>query len=100
MESLHLFDADTCISVTQSQSNIYKAGVGCIEPILQNKSIREERNFIYEEKGGIHSFRYDSFKKNSSIYGERNTYVIIDDIESVRNDSVLLKFIQNKSSPS
>ena len=97
MESLHLYGADSCISVIQKQTNIYKAGIKCLEPIVKNKSIRQERDFIYEEKGGIHSFSFKSFLKNNSLYGEKNTYVIVDEIESIRNDSVLLDYVLKKT---
>lgn len=84
INTLYLYGVDSILSVKQRNANFYRhEGAGLI-PFDSNKELRLERNIIYEETGGIHTFSLEAYRKSNSILTGRVGHVIIDEESSMR----------------
>lgn len=78
VNTLYLHNADSAISVTEENSNFYlHLGDGLV-PMQTNRNLRQEREYIYREIGGIHVVKGSYFYKYKKILGQKNTHIVID----------------------
>jgi len=82
INALYLFDVDSVLSVKQRNANLYKHEGDGLKAFNTNKPLRLERDFIYEETGGIHTIRYESYLKYKSLTSGKVGHIIIDDMSS------------------
>lgn len=75
-----LYDADSALSVSKRSRNLYRHEGNGLIPFSSNTQLRLERNAVYEEQGGIHSFRYKSFCENGQLMSGKVTHILLDDI--------------------
>ena len=64
------------------QTNFYKHDGKGLQPISNNKALRLERDQMFQEMGGIHSFTIDWFQSNHTIKSHKSTHLIIDNNSS------------------
>lgn len=79
INTLYLYDVDSIISVKEKTSNFYIHSGKGLKPIIENKVLRLEREIIYEEVGGIHTFKFDSYKKFRTINMGKIGHIVMDE---------------------
>ncbi|MCK4820876.1 glycosyltransferase [bacterium] len=75
-----LYDADSSLSVSKRSRNLYRHTGNGLIPFSSNTQLRLERDAVYEERGGIHSFRSKSFCENGQLMPGKVTHILLDDI--------------------
>ncbi|MBO72216.1 MAG: hypothetical protein CMD35_01245 [Flavobacteriales bacterium] len=79
---MQIYDADSSLSVRAVDTNFYKHDGKGLKPISNNKKLRLERDQMFQEMGGIHSFTIDWFQSNQTIESNKSTHLIIDNNSS------------------
>jgi len=102
VNSLYLFDVDSVISVKQRGENFYKHEGGGLISFSTNAMLRLERDYVYEEIGGIHIIKCSSYRKFGSIICGRIGHILMDDASCLRvvsgQDLAMADFISAHSS--
>jgi glycosyltransferase involved in cell wall biosynthesis len=75
-----LYDADSSLSVSERSRNLYRHAGNGLVPFSSNTQLRLERDAVYEERGGIHSFRYKSFCESRQLMSGKVTHILLDEI--------------------
>ena len=84
---MRIYDADSSLSVRAIDANFYKHDGRGLKPLQNNKSLRLERDQLFQEVGGIHSFSIDWFESNQTIKSDKPTHLIIDKNSAKKIDS-------------
>lgn len=79
--TLTLFDADSVISVMENPRIHYRHGTHGLEPITQRK-LKHERDFLYEESGGIIVSRTDAITPDS-LLGKKISHIVLSPDEAI-----------------
>ncbi len=77
------------MTVLRRQSNSFRLSAHGLEPITSVKSLKDERDIVFEEAGGVHTVRTSSFVKHPSLYTGKATPVEISEYEAIRIDTDL-----------
>ena len=99
IDILQVYNANSSMSVVASESNFFNHDGSGLAPLNRNKSLRLERERLYEEIGGIHSVNLTWYKQNKSLHSKKVTHLIIDErasrkvknIEDLKMFEALLK---------
>ena len=95
INTLHLFDAESVLSVVEENDNLYQHKGDGLVPLKSNNNLRSEREFIYRETGGIHVVNSEYFYKNKKILGKKNSHILLDSKSVLKinneNDLILLE---------
>lgn len=84
INSLYLFATDSVLSVKQRNANFFRhEGLGLV-PFESNRELTLERDIIFEETGGIHTVKYDSYLRHRSWRVNKIGHIIIDDLSAIR----------------
>ncbi|MFC2062227.1 hypothetical protein ACFLUV_06920, partial [Elusimicrobiota bacterium] len=101
INTLYLYDVDAVLSVVQRNANFYRHEGDGLKEFSTNKNLRLERDFIYEETGGLHTVRYPSYKKYKSIKSGKIGHIFIDEISSRQiineYDFKMLEYLKKES---
>jgi spore coat polysaccharide biosynthesis protein SpsF (cytidylyltransferase family)/sialic acid synthase SpsE len=92
-ESIWAFGADRSITVLRRQRNSFRLSREGLEPITSVRSLKNERDIVFEEAGGVHTVLTSSFFKNASLYTGKATPVEISDYEAIRSDTELFSLL-------
>lgn len=84
INTLYLFEVDSVISVRQRNNNFFRHEGAGLVPFESNRALNLERDIIFEEIGGIHTVRYDSYLKFRSLMSGKAGHIIIDELSSIR----------------
>jgi len=100
INTLYLYGVDSVISIKQRNANFYKhQGAGLI-PFDTNKELRLERDFIYEEIGGIHTVSIAAYKEYHQLNAGKVGHINIDEASCRKIESDLdfetLEFVYRK----
>jgi len=79
IDILQVYNANSSMSVVASESNYFNHDGNGLVPLNRNKSLRLERERLYEETGGIHSVNLSWYKKNKSLHSKKVSHLIIDE---------------------
>ena len=79
IDILQVYNANSSMSVVASESNFFNHDGNGLVPLNRNKSLRLERERLYEETGGIHSVSLSWYKKNKSLHSKKVSHLIIDE---------------------
>jgi hypothetical protein len=101
INTLYLFDADAAVAVEQKDANFYShRGVGLV-PFDTNRELRLERDFVYEETGGLHSIKYEAYVKHRDMLSGVVSHIVLDELSTKRVRSELdfnvLEYIYTKN---
>jgi glycosyltransferase involved in cell wall biosynthesis len=89
INTLYLFDTDAAVAVEQKDANFYfHRGVGLV-PFDTNRELRLERDFVYEETGGLHSIKYEAYIKHHDMLPGVVSHIILDELSTKRVRSEL-----------
>ena len=79
IDAINLFNVNSSISVKKNNNNIYfNAGEG-LTSFSKNTHLRKERDYFYEETGGVHSIRYSEMNNIENNECLPRTQIIFDD---------------------
>jgi spore coat polysaccharide biosynthesis protein SpsF (cytidylyltransferase family)/sialic acid synthase SpsE/glycosyltransferase involved in cell wall biosynthesis len=79
INAINLFKVNSSLSVKKNNNNIYfNAGVG-LTCFSKNTHLRKERDYFYEETGGVHSIKLSEMNKTNEIQCLPRTQIIFDD---------------------
>jgi CMP-N-acetylneuraminic acid synthetase len=78
IDILNIYNAFSSMSIIASESNYFNHDGTGLVPLMRNKSLRLEREKLYEETGGIHSVNLAWFKENKKLHSEKVSHLIID----------------------
>jgi CMP-N-acetylneuraminic acid synthetase len=103
INTLYLFDTDAAVAVEQKDANFYfHRGVGLV-PFDTNRELRLERDFVYEETGGLHSIKYEAYVKHRDMLSGVVSHIVLDELSTRRVRSELdfnvLEYIYTKHFP-
>tara|TARA_Y100000034_G_scaffold136799_1_gene215861 strand:+ start:8282 stop:9676 length:1395 start_codon:yes stop_codon:yes gene_type:complete len=82
INTLLIFDSDSVVSVKENPSLHYKHGENGLEPIFRKRGLKSEREFLYEESGGIITTKTDVIN-SVSLVGEKISHIILTEDEAV-----------------
>ena len=103
LDVMEVFGTNSSFSVLNSNSNFYIHEGNGLSPLSNNKKLRLERDFMFEEIGGIHSVNFSWYKKNRHLTSPGSGHVLIDSLSSFKikdgNDFLManLFFRENKT---
>ena len=82
MNTVLIFNADSVISVKENPRFMYKHGENGLEPLFEKRKLKLERDFLFEESGGIIVSKRNAINENS-LLGEKIGHVILTENEAV-----------------
>lgn len=86
IDTLLIFDVDSVVSVSEDLSFHYHPGMNGLEPLHRERTLRLEKNALYEENGAIYLSKTDQITP-TSFSGERLGHIIMSREESFQIDS-------------
>ncbi len=97
---MSIYNANSSMSVLACDTNFYEHDGRGLQPLSNNSKLRLERDQIFQEIGGIHSFRLDWYLNNPSLQSDKSTHLIIDYLSSKKikseEDFISLEFLFRK----
>ncbi len=91
INTLYLYNVDAVIAVEQKNANYYQHYGNGLVPFKTNTELNLEREFIYEEAGGIHCIRFDSYQRYGSMLSGKIGHIVMDRL-SVRKAECEIDF--------
>ena len=88
IDSIQVFDADSSIGVTEKNMNLYNNFGNGLVPLVQNRNLRLERDFVYEDCGGLRAVSADFLKETGQILGDKSSAVLLDFLSCFKINSV------------
>ena len=84
INTLYLFDVDSCISVIDDHNIFYQhKGAGLVSLSKADRSLRLERESIFRETGGIKSVRRKFYDKSKKLIGGKIGHIMVDEKSSI-----------------
>jgi len=81
-----IFNTDSVVSVKENVSNFYSHHEYGLKPLFdKHNKIIEERDFLYEETGGLIIYKRENIK-NSLLLGKKVGHVVLSEFESLDID--------------
>jgi len=89
IDSQLMFSVDSVISVTQNRKFQWQPGKYGLEPLFDERLIREEREVLYEENGAVYVFEPELAFYQDELVGDHVGHILMERRSSVHIDSEL-----------
>ena len=87
VDTMHIFSVDSVISVEQNKKFLWQPGKFGLEPLFEERLLREEKEGLYQENGAIYVTDPSVVRNRSEIIGEHVGHVLMQRHASVHVDS-------------
>jgi CMP-N-acetylneuraminic acid synthetase len=82
-----MFSVDSVITVTKNDNFHWQPGTFGLDPLFDERLLREEREILYEENGSIYGFTPEVVYEQGDIIGENVGHVEMQQQQSIHIDS-------------
>lgn len=69
IDTMHIFSVDSVLSVNENQKFLWQPGKFGLEPLYEERLLREEKEGLYQENGGIYVVERDVIRNRNEIVG-------------------------------
>lgn len=83
IDTLHIFSVDSVLSVNENQKFLWQPGKFGLEPLHEERLLREEKEGLYQESGGIYVVEHDVIRNRSEIVGKHVGHILMQSHTSV-----------------
>jgi len=87
VDTWHMFGVDSVISVTQNKKFLWQPGKYGLEPLFDERLLREERETLYQENGAIYGFEPDLVHDRDELIGDTVGHVLMERYAAIHIDS-------------
>jgi CMP-N-acetylneuraminic acid synthetase len=87
LDTMHIFSVDSVISVEQNKKFLWQPGKFGLEPLFEERLLREEKEGLYQENGALYVVEPRVIRNRSEIIGEHVGHVLMQRHASVHVDS-------------
>ncbi|WP_415380079.1 glycosyltransferase family 2 protein [Halosimplex sp. TS25] len=87
VDTMQIFSVDSVISVEQNKKFLWQPGKFGLEPLFEERLLREEKEGLYQENGAVYVTRPSVVRNRSEITGEHVGHVLMQRHTSVHVDS-------------
>ncbi len=95
VDILQAFNADSSMTVTRLNHNLYQNSGKGLKPDSKNTNLRHERESRFAETGGVHTVMISSFNDNKRIHQDRVATIEIDEQSSFKVEGEFLFSLAN-----
>ncbi|MFC6864709.1 glycosyltransferase [Halomicroarcula sp. GCM10025817] len=89
LDTKQIFSVDSVIGVEQNKKFLWQPGKFGLEPLFEERLLREEKEGLYQENGGLYVTEPSVVRNRSQIIGEHVGHVLMQRHASVHVDSWL-----------
>lgn len=86
VDTMHIFSVDSVISVEQNKKFLWQPGKFGIEPLFEERLLREEKEGLYQENGALYVVEPAVLRNQSEIIGEHVGHILMQRQSSVHVD--------------
>jgi CMP-N-acetylneuraminic acid synthetase len=87
IETMHIFSIDSVLSVNENQNFLWQPGKFGLEPLYEKRLLREEKEGLYQENGGIYVVERDVIRNRDEIVGEHVGHILMQPHTSISINS-------------
>lgn len=87
VDTWHMFDIDSVISVTQNKRFLWQPGKYGLEPLFDERLLREERETLYQENGAIYGFEPDAVNDRDKFIDGTIGHILMEQHAAIHIDS-------------
>jgi len=86
INTLLAYNADSVVAVREDRKFHHKHGKYGLEPVVQQRLLRHEKDFLFEESGSLIVTKREFITKNN-IFGKKISHIVLSDDEAVYIDN-------------
>lgn len=87
VDTWQMFAVDSVISVTQNKKFLWQPGKYGLEPLFDQRLLREERETLYQENGALYGFEPGIVSETDELIGENVGHVLMERHNAFHIDS-------------
>ncbi|WP_135366106.1 glycosyltransferase family 2 protein [Halosimplex halophilum] len=87
VDTWHMFSVDSVISVTENRKFLWQPGKYGLEPLFEERLLREERETLYEENGAIYGFEPSIVHNRDELTGDNVGHVLMEPHHAIHIDT-------------
>jgi N-acylneuraminate cytidylyltransferase len=87
IDTWYMFDVDSVISVSQNKKFLWQPGRYGLEPLFDERLLREERETLYQENGAIYGFDPALVRDHDKFIGDTVGHILMENYAGIHIDS-------------
>lgn len=87
VDTWQMFAVDSVISVTKNNKFLWQPGTHGLEPLFDERLLREERETLYQEDGAIYGFDPSIVFEHDELIGEHVGHILMEQQRAIHIDS-------------
>jgi CMP-N-acetylneuraminic acid synthetase len=87
VDTWQMFEVGSVLSVTKNNSFLWRPGQFGLEPLFDERLLREKRETLYQENGALYGFTPETVEKQGDVLGDSVGHIIMQEHRSTHIDS-------------